>query len=111
MPDVPRVMASLGASWQMLPGWTLSPRVHYTGKRYADSAHAEKVGSYTRVDLDLANRTHTAWGELTTRLGVINLFDRKYIGLVTASDVQGTDSFSYYPGAPLTLMGSVALTF
>lgn len=111
MPDVPRVMASLGASWQMLPGWTLSPLVHYTGKRYADSAHAEKVGSYTRVDVDLFNRTHTAWGELTTRLGVINLFDRKYIGLVTASDVQGTGSFSYYPGAPLSLMASVELGF
>jgi len=111
MPDVPRVMASLGATWQPAPGWTVSPLVHFTGKRYADSAHREKIGSYTRVDVDLSKRSTTTWGELTTRLGVINLFDRKYIGLVTASDVQGTGSFSYYPGAPLTLMGSVELAF
>lgn len=111
MPDVPRVMASVGASWEFFPTWSFSPLVHYLGKRYADSMHQEKVGGYTRVDLDLSKKSKTGWGELSTSLAVVNLFDRKYIGLITAADVQGTGAYSFYPGAPLSVMGKMSLSF
>ena len=111
MPDVPRVIASLGARWQPAPGWSVDPLVHYTAKRYADSMHQEKVGGYTRVDLSVSKRSTTSWGALTGTVALINLFDRKYIGLITASDVQGSGAFSYYPGAPRTVLASVELGF
>ena len=52
------------------------------------------------------------WSELTARLQFLNLFNRHYIGLISQNYVQtGASAATFYPGAPLTVVGSLALRF
>lgn len=110
LPDAPKRMATLGLTWK--PGkFSVSPILHYQSERYGDSGHQERVPSFTTVDLQLGYQEKLGWGSLDVTLALLNAFDRKYISLINASDVQGTGGIGYYPGAPRTLMAKVGLNF
>lgn len=108
LPDVPTVMASLGAAWTW-GKFTLSPVVHHMGTRYANVEHTQTMSAYTVTNVDLSWRDATPWGTLTATLAVVNLFDVRYIGYNNANET--TDGSSFYPGAPRTLMGKLAFAF
>lgn len=108
LPDVPLIMASLGAAWQ-LGSVTVAPVVHHMGRRYANVEHTETMSAYTVTNLDVSHRMQTGWGALRTSIAVINLFDVRYIGYNNANETSNGSAF--YPGAPRTLMAKVTLDF
>lgn len=108
LPDVPARMASLGLNWQF-GRFTLTPVMQHMGDRYADLEHSMKMEAYTLTNVDLVHDLPTTWGQLETRLAVINLFDRRYIGFNNANETSAGSTF--FPGAPRTVVGSVSLSF
>lgn len=108
LPDVPRLAASLGAAWTW-GRFTLSPVVHYMGKRYANVEHTQTMNAYTVTNVDLSWRDTTPWGAVKATLAVINLFDARYIAYNNANET--SDGSSFYPGAPRTLMGKLSFEF
>jgi iron complex outermembrane receptor protein len=112
LPDTPQWLASAGAEWRWR-GLRLAPRMHYSGARYGDTQQTQRLGGYTVVDLDLGYERKLPFGRFDASLSFINLFDRDYIGFINASYYQLLSSSSaiYYPGAPFTVVGRVALNF
>lgn len=108
LPDVPRRMATLGAAWTH-GRFTLSPVLHYMGRRYANVEHTQTMAAYSVTNLDLAYRVPVSRGRLQANLAVINLFDKRYIGFNNANETSNGSSF--FPGAPRTLMAKLAYEF
>lgn len=108
LPDVPRRMATLGAAWTH-GRFTLSPVLHYMGRRYANVEHTQTMAAYSVTNLDLAYRVPVSRGRLQANLAVINLFDKRYIGFNNANETNNGSSF--FPGAPRTLMAKLAYEF
>lgn len=87
----------------------MTPVVRYTGRRYGDILNNEPLRSYWLADLNLSYRLKHLWRFKGTelKLNFINLFDKKYIGAMDASDDTHPGQMSYYPGAPFTVVLSV----
>jgi iron complex outermembrane receptor protein len=107
--DTPMFGASFLADYR-LGGLSVTPVVRYTARRYGDVLNEEPLSSHWLVDLNLAYRLKNLWcfKETKLKLNFINLFDKKYIGAMDASDDTHPGQMSYYPGAPFTVMFSVA---
>lgn len=112
LPDVPMWSANMGASWHQ-GAFTVSPVLRYTGSRYGDTQHTQSIPGFTTTDISLNYRHKTALGKLNATLTVANVFDKQYIGLINASYYQLMSSATaiYYPGAPRSIVASVALDF
>ena len=103
-------MASAVLSYR-LGGFILSPIVKYSGSRYGDILHKEKIGGSTVFDLDISyGKKLSAFGmkKLDLSLTVNNLFDREYISIINTSDYQTLDT-TYQAGAPRTVYVSVSI--
>lgn len=108
LPDTPQWIASLGAAYRK-GAYSISPVMHYTGKRYGDALQKEPVSGYSTVDLDFGYKARLPFGNLDASLSLINLFDRQYIGFINASYLQNSGQTSYYPGAPRTIAFRLSL--
>lgn len=112
LPDTPIWLASAGATWRY-KGLDISPLMHYSGSRYADTRHSQKIEDYVTFDLNLAYHLNVADTALKMSLSVQNLFNERHIGFVNASYYQllsDTNAY-FYPGAPRTISGAVSLEF
>ncbi len=107
--DTPLFGASLMADYR-LGGLAVTPVVRYTGRRYGDALNDEPVSSFWLVDLNLAYRLKNFWHFKETKLSlnILNLLDKKYIGAMETSDDKQPGKMAYYPGAPFTVMFSIA---
>lgn len=75
------------------------------------AAHPEKIDSTTLFDLDLTwSRPIAGLRNVDCSLSFINLFDTKYVSMISASDYK-TLKTSYQPGAPFTVVASVAIHY
>lgn len=112
LPDVPRFLATLGLQYRY-QDFSVSPVIQYVGLRYADSLHTQPVPAYCITNLSFAyHRPVRQLGTFTARLQFLNLFNRHYVGFFTQNFVQtGALAANFYPGAPLTVVGSVGLRF
>ncbi len=111
LPDVPRVMGNVGAVWRY-GKFSAAPMLQYVGPRWATSTYDQRVPGYWLADLNLGYSEKAAWGRWTAALGVMNLFDRQYIGQISTSEVNTTANGAiYYPGAPRTVVASFGLKF
>ncbi|MDD4882097.1 MAG: TonB-dependent receptor [Gallionellaceae bacterium] len=112
IPDVPVWQANLGLTWRA-GAFSVTPLVRYTGARWGDTEHSQRISGYTAVDLSLDYQTRLPIGTLGAQLAVVNLFDRDYIGVIRADYYQllSGGSAIYYPGAPRTLVAKVSLDF
>ena len=108
-PDTPRRTLTVGTTWQAA-GFTATPILRYMGERYDDSVHTNRVGGFSTVDLTLGYGQKATWGKLDYSVSVMNLFDKRYVGLIDSGDLQ-TGNVNYYPGAPRTLIAKLALKF
>ncbi|WP_079432742.1 TonB-dependent receptor [Zoogloea sp. LCSB751] len=109
LPDTPRLIGTLGAEWKA-GDFRAVPLLRYMGGRYDDSVHTNRFGGYTLVDLELGYRWQVGPTRVDASLSALNLFDRKYLGLIDSGDLQ-TSTTNYYPGNPRTLLGKLALSF
>ncbi|MGE4542474.1 MAG: TonB-dependent receptor [Pedobacter sp.] len=107
--DTPLFGASFMADYR-LGGFSVTPVVRYTGRRYGDVLNEEPVSSYWLVDLNLAYRLKNLWRIKETKLSLnfLNLLDKKYIGAMDASDDTHPGEMVYYPGSPFTMVFSVS---
>lgn len=111
LPDVPKWMANLGAIWRY-QGFTVAPMAQYVGKRWASSNYDQRVPGYWLADLTASYGRQTGWGRWTATVGVMNLFDRKYIGQISTSEINvNAGNRIFFPGAPRTLFASLNLGF
>jgi len=87
--------------------------VNYTGGRFGDATNTEKIPAFTLVNLSLQfkKREILLTKEATIRLEVKNLFDKRYIGMITVWDDSAGGNATYYAGFPRTIVTSVKLTF
>ncbi|KYC37485.1 TonB-dependent receptor [Scytonema hofmannii PCC 7110] len=83
-----------------LQGLSLAAGLIYVGDRKGDNANNFDVPSYVRVDLAAAYRIDN----LTFRLGIENLFDKRYIE-------SSSDAAQVYQGSPFAVTGSVSVRF
>jgi iron complex outermembrane receptor protein len=110
VPDAPEIMLSGILSYQ-LGAFTFSPTVKYTGSRYGDVLHKEKIGGQTIFDFDVTcSKAMPALGikKMDVSLAVNNVFDKEYISIINTSDYQTLGS-TYQAGAPMTVYASVSI--
>jgi len=111
LPDVPKWMGNLGAIWRY-QGFTVAPMLQYVGPRWATTTYTERIPGYWLADLTAGYEGKSAWGKWSANVGVMNLFDRQYIGQISTSEVNTTANGAiYYPGAPRTFFASVGASF
>ncbi|MCR0970369.1 TonB-dependent receptor, partial [Acidithiobacillus ferrooxidans] len=90
------------------------PTLQYMGSRYADTLHTQPLPGYLLANLNMGyHRRITHVGELTVNLSILNLFNRHYIGLIDSSyfSTAASGGASFYPGAPITVAGTIGLRF
>ncbi|TCD48691.1 outer membrane beta-barrel protein [Chlorobium sp. N1] len=110
VPDAPEFMAKGIVSYR-LGDLTISPVARYTSTRYGDALHEQKVDGATLFDLDLTwSRPMLGFKNVDCSLSFINIFDRKYVSMISTSDYK-TLKTSYQPGAPFTLMATLAFHY
>ncbi|MDY0261356.1 TonB-dependent receptor domain-containing protein [Syntrophotalea acetylenica] len=107
--DTPLFGASFIADYR-LGGFSVTPVVRYTGRRYGDILNQEPLDSYWLADLNMAYRmdNFSCIKEPKLSLKILNLFDKKYIGAMDAADDAHPGSMAYYPGAPFTMVFTVS---
>ncbi|WP_147196786.1 TonB-dependent siderophore receptor [Pantoea sp. MBD-2R] len=97
----------LSAEYDIKPveGLTALARVTHSGSQYADSANTKKLDGYTTLDLGLRYRTKVQENDMTWRLGVENVTNKKYWS--------GVESYGtyIYQGDPRELKLSMSYDF
>ncbi|MEJ2499894.1 MAG: TonB-dependent receptor [Campylobacterales bacterium] len=115
VPDAPEYMGKAALSYSA-GGWTITPSVRYTSKRYGDLQNEQTIDAFTLFDLDVSYRINGFLGARNAvfRLSGTNLTDEKYISTIIAADnvlaASGTSS-SYQTGTPLSVFGSLTVNF
>lgn len=110
VPDAPEFMAKGIVSYR-IGDITISPVARYSSTRYGDALHREKIDGATLFDLDLTwSRPMLGFKNVDCSLSFINIFDKKYVSMISTSDYK-TLKTSYQPGAPFTLMATLALHY
>ncbi|NTW83125.1 MAG: TonB-dependent receptor [Chlorobiaceae bacterium] len=110
VPDAPEFLAK-GMISYTIGDFTITPIVRYTSVRYGDVLHQEKVDGATLFDLDFTwSRSMFGFKNVDCSLSFLNIFDKKYISLISTSDYK-TLKTSYLPGVPFTVMATVAFHY
>lgn len=110
-PDTPKRMAKLGASMRW-GDFEFVPLLKWIDVRYGDVTNIQKIPGYTVVDATLRYSTKTsAFGQLDIGFSVINLFGKRYVSAIAASDDGTTNQATYFPGAPRTAAITLGMTF
>ncbi|HHE31385.1 MAG TPA: TonB-dependent receptor [Chlorobaculum parvum] len=110
VPDAPEFLAK-GIVSYTVGDFTISPVVRYMSSRYGDVQHQQKIDGATLFDLDLTwSRPLAELRNVNCSLSFINLFNKKCVSIISASDYK-TLKTSYHPGAPFTVVASVAVHY
>lgn len=112
VPDAPKFMAKAALSYKLLDV-TLTPSVSYLSKRYGDVLNQEVVDSYTVVNFDASYEKKGLLGAKSAlfTLSVSNLFNEKYISVISAGDDAANLSTKYYTGAPIGIYANANFKF
>lgn len=113
MADTPKFSAKLGAAWR-LGQFTVSPLVRYIGPRFGDALESQKIAGYAVADLHFGYQARSLPGfarDLGLSLSVLNLTDKRYIGIIAADDRNPGSASVYHPGAPRTVVVSLSGQF
>lgn len=110
IPDAPEFLAKAIVSWKT-GDFTVSPVMRYTSTRYGDVLHNEKVDGSMLFDLDLTwSKAALGFRQVDCSLSFLNIFDEQYISLISTSDYK-TLNTSYQPGAPFSVVATIALHY
>lgn len=108
--NVAPVAASVRAAWQVpgVAGLTWINRASYAGRKSVTADNSVELPSWWQFDTAIVYRHRVAQGTLAWRLGIDNLFDRRYWREAPTQYWGGTYLF---PAMPRTLRASVQMTF
>ncbi len=114
-PNVPRLTVKAGATYTW-NGFSISPIFRYVGARFGDALNTEQIAPYMTVDLNLMYADRKLFEKLYMKDGFVmvsflNLFDKKYIGVINSFDETFAGGTSYFPGAPFTVALTVGAKF
>lgn len=110
--DTPEWLVKAGLIYH--PGnFEIVPMVRHLGARYSDVEHGGKIGVSTVADLRMSYTLPKvlAAEAMKISLDLTNLFDKKYVSVINASDDSRNGVATYYPGAPFAAMLSVSLQY
>jgi iron complex outermembrane receptor protein len=113
VPDAPKWRFKVGSTFKY-DGFYLSPALKYVDSRYGDILNTQRIPSYTTMDMECGyvKRNVIGFKEMSASLSLQNLLNRKYIAIIKNDlDDSGTNSASYYPGAPFSAIATLALKF
>lgn len=119
VPDAPKWMVKLGASYELYDGLTVAPLMRWLGARFGDAANTQQVSEYYVIDVNLAYKIPEKVGyqrfglkNLQLFASFLNVTDRKYVSVISFNELQFTGGTSYFSGAPFTaIVGLTASTF
>ena len=109
-PDTPEMLVKAGLIWT-IGNLRVTPTFKYVGRRYSTAQETDPISAYATADLGLRYALPKfSWcKDLAVSLDVTNLFDKKYVGPISASD--DGDGASYNPGTPFSAIASVSAKF
>lgn len=74
--SAPDITASLRATWQLIPAWSVTGALVHVGKRYEDVANIASADPYTLINLG-TSYAHPSWPGVQVYAGIDNLFAAK----------------------------------
>jgi iron complex outermembrane receptor protein len=92
IPDTPKVMFSIDASYRLPQNFFVNADAKYTGERSGATTGAETVDGYTLVNLGVGYDAKSAEGLLSglrLTVNVYNLFDEEYWGVISPDENNG----------------------
>lgn len=107
IPNAPKTMLKGGFAYRR-GDLAMSPVVRYIGQRYGDSAQTKPVDGYTVFDF---NASYDLSRDVRLGMAVLNLFDRRYISVISPNDSNLNAATSYYAGAPRTVAITLGAKF
>jgi len=115
IPDAPEYMVKAALTYK-IAGWSLTPSVKYTDKRYGDVQNQQSIPAYTVVDFDASYTKKNLFGakEGVFRLTMTNLLNEKYISSIVTPDnalAASTTTTGYQTGAPFGIYANVNFKF
>ncbi len=111
VPDAPELMFKGILSYE-IGDFTFSTIMKYTGSRYGDVLHTQKINSSTIFNLEVNySKEINSFGmkKLDLSLSLNNIFDREYISIINTTDYQTLGS-TYMAGAPFTAYVSFSIS-
>jgi iron complex outermembrane receptor protein len=116
LPNVPLHSGSLWTWYRVGPGafsrLDVGAGVFAAGLRQGDAQNSFQLPGYARVDAAAAYHWQVGGLRLTTRLNLINLFDQRYFESSNITDLlTPMPRLGIIPGPPLTVLGSVQVTY
>jgi iron complex outermembrane receptor protein len=112
VPLVPNNLLSVNLDLKLTDSLHFLPIVKYVDGSYLSQDfdnNTEKLDSYTVVDLQLRYKKNVGNIQLTTFLGVANLFDKEYS--THGTDGQGWGDNTYYPSPGRKFFGGISARF
>jgi len=111
--NVPRHAGSLFAKYSFqeasLRGLSLGAGVFAASQRQGDLENSFQLPGYVRLDAFAAYEWKLGPPRITAQLNIENLSDKEYF---ESSNIgEGIPRFSVFPGAPLTVLGSIRLEY
>jgi iron complex outermembrane receptor protein len=112
VPDAPEWTAKIAASYVIGPV-LISPSVRYLSTRYGDPLNAQPIQGATIADLEIGAGPWRLAGASTVRFAVsaLNLFNKRYIALINASDIQANGATTYMPGAERAVAATLSFQY
>ncbi|WP_240474099.1 TonB-dependent receptor [Obesumbacterium proteus] len=113
---LPKMSANMLVEYQLpwISGLGMNMNVHYTGRRPTANDNSSWVGSYSTVDLGTSYQMPLAQTQLTWRVGVTNVTNRRYWDNIVPGALTGytgTGSASAQMGAPRMAYASLQVDF
>jgi iron complex outermembrane receptor protein len=110
--DTPEWFVKAGLSFRYR-NFEVVPMVRYVGERYGDAENTQRVGDHFLADLRLSytyNKLPMA-NAVKVSLDLYNVFDRKYVAGINASDDTRQGQASYFVGPPFTAVVKLSMDF
>ncbi|MDY0123367.1 TonB-dependent receptor [Sulfurimonas sp.] len=112
VPDIPKLLVKLGMTYET-GDFFISPIVRYSDSRYGDAENTQKVDAYSVVDIHAGYNLKNVLSlkEVSLNASLLNVFDEKYIGIISNNDFSLNNTTSYMSGAPFAAVISLSAKF
>ncbi len=92
-------------------GWSFGLGGVAAGQREGDNENTFQLPGFARLDASAAYRLKLRDATLTAQLNVLNILDKRYFESVEPAFLNAAPRIAIFPGAPLTLIGSIRLEY